>query len=89
MAVVPRIETALTSLKDIFLTQPERPMREREVACLCHLDADLCRSLLIALHDVRFLMLDEEGRYRLAAPFAQGGERALVSSRFSAESTRP
>jgi hypothetical protein len=66
MTLASRVETALRSLKDTFLLQPEGRLHEVEVAGLCRLDDDLCRALLMALHDVRFLARDAEGQYHLA-----------------------
>lgn len=66
MAPTLRVETALLTLKDVFLLQPEIRLGGFEAARLCELDDELCAVLLAALHEARFLARDADGFYRLA-----------------------
>jgi hypothetical protein len=55
---------ALERLKGLFLEIPDTQLSLAEATRIAELDTHLCRQLLSALVDVRFLTHDPDGAYR-------------------------
>jgi DNA-binding IclR family transcriptional regulator len=55
---------ALDRLKGLFLEIPDTQLSLAEATHIAGLDPQLCRQLLSALVDVRFLTHDPDGAYR-------------------------
>ena len=58
-----RIVVALERLKGVYLETPEARLSLPEATSIAGLESHLCRQLLAALVDVRFLSRDAEGVY--------------------------
>ena len=63
-----RVVVALERLKGLFLEIPDAQLSLVEATRIADLDPNLCRQLLAALVDVRFLQHDKDGAYRRTLP---------------------
>ena len=64
MQATTRVVVALERFKGLFLQIPDMKMSLAEATQISGLDSNLCRQLLRALVDVRFLTLGPDGIYR-------------------------
>jgi hypothetical protein len=68
----PRVERALQRLRGVFLQAPDARLSLADAVRVAGLEAHLCRVLLNALEDLRFLKRGQDGLYRRHA--AKPGE---------------
>lgn len=68
MQATTRVVVALERLKGVFLEIPETKLSLLDAARIAELDHHVCRQLLAALVDVRFLMHTPDGAYRRRGP---------------------
>lgn len=69
MEPTPRVATALTRIKSLFLTAPSARYSLAEAARNSGTNDDLCAAILLALEDVRFVRRDGAGAYyRVSLP---------------------
>jgi DNA-binding IclR family transcriptional regulator len=64
MSVRTRIDEAVYRLRGVFLEVPGTHVSAAQAARLSGLDEALCKSVLAALEDTRFLKRTGDGRYR-------------------------
>lgn len=64
MQATARVVVALERFKGLFLEIPDMKMSLAEATQISGLEANLCRQLLHALVDVRFLTQGSDGAYR-------------------------
>ena len=60
----PRVERALQRLRGVFLQVPDARLSLADAVRVAGLEAHLCRVLLNALEDLRFLKRGQDGFYR-------------------------
>jgi hypothetical protein len=63
----PRVERALQRLRGVFLQAPDARLSLADAVRVAGLEAHLCRVLLNALEDLRFLKRGQDGFYRRQA----------------------
>ena len=70
MEATTRVVVALERLKGVFLEIPGTQLSLADAATISGLDSHMCRQLLAALVDVRFLTYTPTGAYRRRGPLA-------------------
>ena len=70
MEATTRVVVALERLKGVFLEIPGTQLSLADAATISGLDNHMCRQLLAALVDVRFLTYTPTGAYRRRGPLA-------------------
>ena len=68
-----RVVVALERLKSLYLEIPETKLSLFDAARIAELDQQLCRQLMAALVDVRFLAQTPDGGYRRRGPLSADG----------------
>jgi DNA-binding IclR family transcriptional regulator len=71
MEATTRVVVALERLKGVFLEIPGTQLSLTDAATISGLDNNMCRQLLAALVDVRFLTFTPAGAYRRRGPISQ------------------
>jgi hypothetical protein len=69
-----RVVTALERLKGPFLEAPATRLSLADATLIAGVDPDVCRLLLSALVDVRFLTCGPDGSYSRPADLAGSGD---------------